>query len=106
MAIIILPDAQEDLLSLQDYMLDKWGESAWIIAEDEIFEKLRLIETGILDGSPIPELAAVGITIYKNVYTSHHKLVYQRLDGNTYLYLAAGHRQDYPNILLKRLLRR
>jgi quercetin dioxygenase-like cupin family protein len=43
MAIIILPDAQEDLLSLQDYMLDKWGESAWVIAEDEFFEKLRLI---------------------------------------------------------------
>ncbi|MBN8743590.1 MAG: plasmid stabilization system protein [Thiomonas sp. 20-64-9] len=106
MAIIILPDAQEDLLSLQDYMLDKWGESAWIIAEDEIFEKLRLIETGFVDGSPIPELAAVGITIYKNAYTSHHQLVYQRLDGKTYLYLAAGHRQDYTNILLKRLLRR
>lgn len=106
MAIIILPDAQDDLLSLQDYMLDRWGESAWELAEDEIFEKLHLIDTGFLDGSPIPELAAVGITIYKNVYTSHHKLVYQRLDGNTYIYLAAGHRQDYPNILLKRLLRR
>ena len=106
MAIIILPDAQDDLLSLQDYMLDQWGESTWELAEDEIFEKLHLIDTGLLDGSPIPELAAVGINIYKNVYTSHHKLVYQRLDGNTYLYLAAGHRQDYPNILLKRLLRR
>ena len=106
MAVIILPDAQDDLLSLQDYMLDQWGESAWELAEDEIFEKLRLIDAGFIDGSPIPELAAVGITIYKNVYTSHYKLVYQRLDGNTYLYLAAGHRQDYQNILLKRLLRR
>ncbi|CAZ88435.1 conserved hypothetical protein [Thiomonas arsenitoxydans] len=62
---IILPDAQDDLLSLQDYMLDQWGESAWGLAEDEIFEKLHLIETGFVDGSPIPELAAVGITIYK-----------------------------------------
>lgn len=106
MAIIILPDAQEDLLSLQDYMLDKWGESAWIIAEDEIFEKLHLIETGILGGSPIPELAAVGIMNYKNVLTSHHKLVYQHLDRNIYVYLAVGHRQDYPTALLKRLLRR
>ena len=106
MTIIILPDAQEDLLSLQDYMLDQWGEAAWIIAEDEIFEKLQLIETGILDGSPIPELAAVGIMNYKNVYTSHHKLVYQRLDGKIYVYIAAGHREDYQTILLKRLLRK
>lgn len=36
MAVIILPDAQADLLSLQDYMLYKWGEAAWLKAEDEI----------------------------------------------------------------------
>ncbi|MDB5989935.1 MAG: plasmid stabilization system protein [Herbaspirillum sp.] len=37
MAVIILPDAQEDLLSLQEYMLDKRGEIEWLKAEDEIF---------------------------------------------------------------------
>ena len=41
MAVIVLPDAQGDLLSLQGYMLDTWGEAAWVKAEDEIFEKLE-----------------------------------------------------------------
>ena len=41
MAVIILPDAQTDLLSLQDYKLGKWNEAAWLKAEDEIFEKLE-----------------------------------------------------------------
>jgi hypothetical protein len=41
MAVIILPDAQADLLSLQDYMLDKWGEVAWLKAEDEILKSWR-----------------------------------------------------------------
>jgi len=41
MAVIILPDAQEDLPSLQEYMLDKWGEAEWLKAEDEIFDKLE-----------------------------------------------------------------
>ena len=45
MAVIILPDAQADLLSLQDYMLDKWGEVAWLKAEDEIFEKLEKLDS-------------------------------------------------------------
>ena len=106
MTIIVLPDAQQDLLALQDYMLDKWGESAWEQAENEIFGKLRLIETGILDGTPIPELAAVGLNHYLNILTSHHKLLYQRLDGTIYLYLAASHRQDYPTLLMNRLLRK
>jgi toxin ParE1/3/4 len=106
MAVIILPDAQQDLLSLQEYMLDKWSETDWLNAEDEIFEKLALVDTGFLTGAPVQELASVGIFEYQNVFTSHHKLVYRRINGDTYMYLVAGHRQDYPTILMKRLLRR
>ena len=106
MAVIVLPDAQADLLSLQDYMLDKWGEVAWLKAEDEIFEKLEKVDSGIFNGAPVQELASVGILDYQNVYTSHHKLVYRRIGGDTYVYLIAGHRQDYPTILVKRLLSR
>lgn len=106
MAVVILPDAQADLLSLQDYMLDKWGEVAWIQAEDEIFEKLEKVDSGIFNGTPVQELASVGIFDYQHVYTSHHKLVYRRIDNDTFVYLIAGHRQDYPTILVKRLLSR
>ena len=65
MAIIILPDAQEDLLSLQEYLLDRWRESDWLTAEDEIFEKLGLVDTGFLTGAPVQELASVGIFEYQ-----------------------------------------
>ncbi len=106
MAVIILPDAQTDLLSLQGYMLDKWGEVAWLKAEDELFEKLEKVDSGIFNGTPVQELASVGILDYQNVYTSHHKLVYRRIGGDTYVYLIAGHKQDYPTILVKRLLSR
>lgn len=106
MSVIILPDAQADLLSLQYYMLDKWSEAEWLKAEDEIFEKLGKVDAGIFNGTPVQELASVGILDYLNVYTSHHKLVYRRIDNDTYVYLIAGHRQDYPTILAKRLLSR
>ncbi|MBK9440005.1 MAG: type II toxin-antitoxin system RelE/ParE family toxin [Comamonadaceae bacterium] len=105
MAVIILADAQEDLLWLQEYMLDKWSEAGWLKAEDEIFEKLALVDTGFLTGASIPELASVGTFEYKNVFTSHHKLVYRRIDGDAYVYAVAAHRQDYPTLLMKRLLR-
>ena len=106
MAVIILPDAQTDLLSLQDYMLDKWGESAWLKAEDEIFEKLEKVDAGVFNGTPVQVLSSVGILDYQNVYTSHHKLVYRQIGNDTFVYLIAGHRQDYPTILTKRLLSR
>jgi plasmid stabilization system protein ParE len=105
MVLIILPDAQEDLLALQEYMLDKWSEADWLKAEDELFDKLELVRASFLTGAPIQELADVGIFEYQNVFTSHHKIVYRRIEGDTYVYAFAGHRQDYPTLLMKRLLR-
>jgi plasmid stabilization system protein ParE len=105
MAVIILPDAQDDLLVLQEYMLDKWGEASWLKAEDEIFDKLANVDFDRFKGTPVQELASVGILDYQNVYTSHHKLVYRRLIKDTYVYLVAGHKQDFPTLLMRRLLK-
>ena len=105
MAIIILPDAQEDLLSLQEYMLDNWSEADWLKAEDEIFEKLELVDTGFLTGASVQELASVGIFDYQHVFTSHHKLVYRRISTDVYVYVIAAHRQDFPTLLMRRLLK-
>ena len=105
MAVIILPDAQDDMLWLQEYMLDKWDEASWLKAEDEIFEKLAKVDSGLFSGTPVQALASVGILEYQNVYTSHHKLVYRRVVNDTYVYLVAGHQQDFPTLLIKRLLK-
>jgi plasmid stabilization system protein ParE len=105
MAVIILPDAQEDLFSLQEYMLDKWSEADWLNAEDEIFEKLVLVDTGFLTGASVQELASVGIFEYRNVFTSHHKLVYRRINADIYVYAIASHRQNFQTLLMKRLLK-
>ena len=105
MAVIILPDAQDDLISLQEYMLDRWSEADWLKAEDEIFEKLGLLDTGLLTGAPVQELASVGIFEYQNVFTSHHKLVYRRINADVYVYVIAAHRQDFATLLMKRLLK-
>jgi toxin ParE1/3/4 len=86
-------------------MLNKWSEPDWMNAENEIFVKLALHESGILTGAPIQELASVGIFEYQNVFTSHYKLVYRRIDGDIYVYATAGHRQDYPTLLMTRLMK-
>ena len=106
MAVVILPDAQDDLLSLQEYMLDRWGEIAWLKAEDELFEKLKQVDAGIYPGTAVKELTTVGITEFQYVFTSHHKLVYRRISQTVYVYAIAGHKQDFPSLLMRRLLKR
>ena len=77
----------------------------WQKVEDEIFEKRALMDTGLLTGAPVQELASVGIFEYQNVFTSHHKLVYRRINADVYVYAIAAHRQDFPTLLMKRLLK-
>ena len=86
-------------------MLDRGSEGDWLKAEDEIFDKLALVDTGFLIGSHVQELASVGIFDYRIVFTSHHKSVYRRFDSDTYVYAVAGHQQDFPTLLMKRLLK-
>jgi len=105
MAVFVLPDAQQDLLELQQYMLATWGESAWLKAEDEIFGKLDQVDNGAFHGTPLPELAAVGIDDYHTVLTSHHRLLYRRIHGDLYVYLIASHKQDFPILWTQRLRR-
>jgi plasmid stabilization system protein ParE len=106
MAVVILPDAQDDLLSLQEYMLDQSGEGEWLKAEDEIFEKLQQVDVGNYPGTAIKELTSVGIFEYQYVFTSHHKLVYRQISENIYVYVIAAHKQDFPSLLMRRLLNR
>ena len=85
MAVIILPDAQDDLISLPKCMLERWSEADWLTADDEIFEKLVLVDAGFLTGAPVRELALVGVFKYQNVFTSHHKLVYRCINADVYV---------------------
>jgi plasmid stabilization system protein ParE len=106
MAIVILPDAQADLLDLQDYMLQRWTTALWLAAEEDIFAQLARVDSGFLTGPVIPLLASVGMTDHRTILSSHHRILYRQIDGNTYVYAVAGQAQDFQTLLLRRLFRR
>ena len=106
MTIVILPDAQADLFDLQDYMLQRWTSELWLVAEDDIFHQLGKVDSGFLTGPVVPLLASVGMMDYRTILSSHHRILYRQIDGNTYVYAVAGQTQDFQTLLLKRLFRR
>lgn len=106
MAIVILPDAQADQLDLQDYMLERWTPELWQAAEDDIFAQLAQVDSGFITGPVVPLLAGVGITDYRTVLSSHHRILYRQIDGDTVVYAVAGQVQDFQTLLLRRLFRR
>lgn len=106
MAIVILPDAQADLLDLQDYMLERWTPELWAAAEDDIFAQLAEVDSGFITGPVVPLLANVGMTDYRTILSSHHRILYRQMEGHTYVYAVAGQTQDFQTLLLRRLFRR
>ena len=106
MTIVILPDAQADLLELQDYMLDRWTHDLWAAAEEDIFAQLARVDSGLITGPVVPLLGSVGITDDRTVLSSHHRLLYRQVDGHTDVYAVAGQAQDFQDLLLRRLFRR
>jgi plasmid stabilization system protein ParE len=106
MTIVILPDAQADLPDLQDYMLDRWTPELWAAAEEDIFTQLARVDSGLITGLVVPLLGSVGMTDYRTVLTSHHRVLYRQVDGQTYVYALAGQTQDFQTLLLRRLFRR
>mgnify|MGYP006154499805 FL=1 len=106
MALVILPDAQADLLDLQDYMLGLWTPELWLAAEQDIFDQLAQVDSGFITGPVVPLLASVGMTDYRTILSSHHRILYRQIDGNTVVYAVAGQTQDFQTLLLRRLFRR
>lgn len=106
MAIIILPDAQADLLDLQGYMLERRTPELWQAAEDDIFAQLAQVDSSFITGPVVPLLASVGITDYRTVFSSHHRILYRQVDGDTVVYAVAGQMQEFQTLLLRRLFTR
>lgn len=106
MAIVILPDAQADLLDLQDYMLGRFTPELWLAAEDDIFAQLAQVDSGFISCPVVPLLASVGIMDYRTVRSPHHRILYRRIYGDSVVYVVAGQMQDFQTLLLSRLFRR
>jgi toxin ParE1/3/4 len=103
MSIGILPDARDDLVSLQNYMLNRWTEALWLEAEDEIFQKLAELDRGFLSGTVVQAFADVGIFDYKASVTSHHRILNRKIDNTLSVYSIAGHQQDFQTLLMRPL---
>ena len=106
MAIIILPDAQDDIKALRRYMIKKWNLPMWVDAKREIFTRFEDIQSGKLNGFQIPELASLGIDTYQQTLTSHHRIVYEKERLNLLVYMVAGQQQDFKSLLNRRVLNR
>jgi toxin ParE1/3/4 len=100
--ITILSQAQRDLFKTKAYVQKNWGEAMWTKAEDEIFSAFARAQASPLYGNVVPELGLVNILSYRQILTSHHKIVYETDDGDIFIHIVAGFKQDFQALLKQR----
>jgi len=100
--ITILPQAQKDLFKTKAYVLKNWGETMWLQAEDEIFSAFARAQASPLYGQVVPELGLVNILNYRQILISHHKIVYETDNGDLFIHIVAGFKQDFQALLKQR----
>ncbi len=81
-------------------MLQRWTPELWAAAEDDIFDKLAQVDSGFIAGPVVPLLVNVGMTDYRTILSSHHRLLYRQMDGKTYVYAVARQAQDFRRCCL------
>ncbi|PWF47777.1 type II toxin-antitoxin system RelE/ParE family toxin [Massilia glaciei] len=100
-------NARADLLELKEFVLQQWSQQAWKAAFAEIRHAVATIESHPEAGAICPDLAAIGITAYRQILTSKNRIIYEAdKDANLiFVHVVCDQRRDLQTLLMRRLLR-
>jgi toxin ParE1/3/4 len=102
--VLLTDHAVRDLEELDAYLLAKEGLHGADHVLDEIGSALLKLEDLPERGPHPPELAALGIREYREVFVKPYRIIYRVQNEHVYIYLIADGRRDMQDLLSRRLL--
>ena len=107
--VYMLDDAEEELWKIPTYIKNQFSKPL----ADKIYVGIRdsilMLETNPLLGTTIPQLAALGMTQWRQmVVMEKNRVVYEveQSRKHIYIYLICTERQDYDAFLQRRIFKR
>jgi toxin ParE1/3/4 len=102
--VLLTNDAAHDLEELYDYIAvhDAPGKADHVLNKiEKTFSKLSEFPER---GSCPPELLAIGVREYREIFFKPYRIIYRGIDKNVYVLLIADGRRDMTSLLQQRLL--
>ncbi|HEY3277064.1 MAG TPA: type II toxin-antitoxin system RelE/ParE family toxin [Syntrophorhabdaceae bacterium] len=102
--VLLTDDAVHDLVELYDYIAvhDAPGKADHVLNQiEKAFSKLSEFPER---GSYPPELLAIGVREYREIFFKPYRIIYRVTDKNVYVLLIADGRRDMTSLLQQRLL--
>ena len=99
-------DAERDLEGLYDFVFEHDSPRSAQRLLDQIETKLGKLADFPERGNHPRELAALGVTDYREVFFKPYRIIYRVLNKRVYVYLIVDGRRDMQTLLQRRLLTR
>jgi toxin ParE1/3/4 len=99
-------DARADLADLKEYVVQHRSMQAWRAELDHIKHAVTILQAHPNAGAVCPDLAALGITAYRQVLASHYRIVYEVDDAarRIFVHIVCEQRRDLHALLMRRML--
>ncbi len=102
--VLLTEDALHDLEALDDYLRSREGPDRADHVLGRIESAIRGLDTFPERGNHPPELAALGIREYREVFFKPYRIIYRVMGKRVYVYLIADGRRNMQSLLARRLL--
>lgn len=98
-------DAKADITELKEYVVQHSSKQVWKTASDEIRHAVSILEDPDA-GIVCQDLAALGITTYRQMLTGQNRIIYEvDVAGNRiFIHIVCDQRRDLQTLLMRRLL--
>lgn len=103
--VIILPEAEEDLIAIYRYVADNDS----INNAEKLLDKIEAVCSALSDlperGHAVPELKRVHVATFREVHFKPYRVVYQIIGGKVFVHAVLDGRRELQELLEKRVIR-
>ena len=102
--VLLTLGAERDLSEIHEYIRQSDSPAAAEYVLDRLLEAANRLAESPNRGAFPPELIALGMREFRQIFFKPYRLIYQVLDRRVVVHLIADGRRDMPSLLARRLL--
>lgn len=99
-------NAKVDIKELKGYVIQSWSKQVWKTALDQIRHAVSILEDRPTTGAVCHDLAALGITDYRQILTGKNRIIYavDVANNRITIHVICDQKRDLQTLLMRRLI--
>lgn len=99
-------NAKADVKELKGYVVQNWSKQVWKTALDQIRHAVSILENQPYTSAVCQDLAALGITDYRQMLTGKNRIIYavDAANNRIIIHIICDQKRDLQTLLMLRLI--